>query len=80
MAGGKVRVRRVYDEPEPEDGSRALVDRIWPRGLTKAKATLDEWCRDVAPSDELRKWYSHGPNRFEEFRSRYWLQPKGPAG
>ena len=51
MVGGKVRVSRVYEEPEPADGTRVLVDRIWPRGLTKAKAALDEWCKDIAPSD-----------------------------
>ena len=67
MAGGMVRVRRVYEEPERGDGTRVLVDRIWPRGLTKAKAALDEWCKDVAPSDELRTWYRHDPERFEEF-------------
>ena len=55
MAEGRVQVRRVYEEPEPEDGTRVLVDRIWPRGLTRAKAALNEWCKDVAPSDELRK-------------------------
>jgi uncharacterized protein YeaO (DUF488 family) len=71
MAGGKVRVRRVYEEPERDDGTRVLVDRIWPRGVTKAKAALDEWCKDVAPSAELRKWYSHDPDRFEEFGRRY---------
>jgi uncharacterized protein YeaO (DUF488 family) len=69
MAGGIVRVRRVYEEPEPGDGTRVLVDRIWPRGLTKAKAALDEWCKDVAPSDELRTWYHHDPDRFEESAS-----------
>src|SRR5512133_3848722 len=71
--GGKpdVRVRRVYDEPEPEDGTRVLVDRIWPRGLTKDKARLDQWCKQVAPSTQLRKWYSHDPERFEEFGRRY---------
>ena len=71
--GGKpdVRVRRVYDEPEPEDGTRVLVDRIWPRGLTKDKARLDQWFKQVAPSTELRKWYSHDPERFEEFGRRY---------
>lgn len=74
MAGGRVRVRRVYEEPEPGDGTRVLVDRIWPRGLAKAKAALDEWCKSVAASDELRKWYSHDPDRFEEFR------PPLPAG
>jgi uncharacterized protein YeaO (DUF488 family) len=71
--GGKpdVRVRRVYDEPEPEDGTRVLVDRVWPRGLTKDKARLDLWCKQVAPSTELRKWYRHDPERFEEFGRRY---------
>jgi len=78
MAGGKVRVRRVYEEPEPGDGTRVLVDRIWPRGLTKAKAALDEWCKNVAPSDELRKWYSHDPDRFEEFGRRYQLELQDP--
>jgi uncharacterized protein YeaO (DUF488 family) len=74
MAGGTVQVRRVYEEPERGDGTRVLVDRVWPRGLTKAKAALDEWCKDVAPSTELRKWYSHDPDRFEEFRRRYQLE------
>jgi uncharacterized protein YeaO (DUF488 family) len=67
----KVQVRRVYDEPEDNDGLRVLVDRIWPRGMTKARAALDEWCKDVAPSTELRKWYSHDPAKFEEFTRRY---------
>ena len=67
----KVQVRRVYDAPIRGDGSRVLVDRIWPRGLTKAKAELDEWCKEVAPSTELRKWYSHDPAKFEEFTHRY---------
>src|SRR5512132_3809668 len=78
MAGGTVRVRRVYEEPEPADGTRVLVDRIWPRGLAKAKAALDAWCKDVAPSDELRKWYSHDPDRFEEFGGRYQLEGQDP--
>ena len=67
----EVRVRRVYDEPEDRDGVRVLVDRIWPRGMTKARAALDEWCKDVAPSTELRKWYSHDPAKFEKFTQRY---------
>src|SRR6266581_8741517 len=78
MAEVRVRVRRVYEEPEPGDGTRVLVDRIWPRGLTKAKAALDEWCKNVAPSDELRKWYSHDPDRFEEFGRRYQLELQDP--
>ncbi len=67
----KVQVRRVYDDPAPGDGTRVLVDRIWPRGMTTEKASLDEWCKQVAPSTVLRKWYSHDPERFEEFARRY---------
>jgi uncharacterized protein YeaO (DUF488 family) len=67
----KVQVRRVYEEPEDSDGARVLVDRIWPRGMTKVRAALNEWCKDVAPSTELRKWYSHDPAKFEEFTRRY---------
>jgi len=79
MAGkAKVQVRRVYDEPAPDDGTRVLVDRIWPRGLTKAKAGLDEWYRHIAPSTELRKWYSHDPARFEEFGRRYRTELNEP--
>jgi uncharacterized protein YeaO (DUF488 family) len=78
MAQGRVQVRRVYEEPEPEDGTRVLVDRIWPRGLTRAKAALNEWCKDVAPSGELRRWYGHDPGRFEEFGRRYRLELQGP--
>lgn len=66
-----VRVRRIYDEPTAEDGVRVLVDRRWPRGVSKARADLDEWCRTVAPSDALRKWYGHAPEKFEDFQSRY---------
>jgi uncharacterized protein YeaO (DUF488 family) len=73
-----VQVRRVYEEPTPEDGARVLVDRLWPRGLTKAKAALDEWCKDVAPSDELRRWYGHDPDRFAEFSRRYRRELKDP--
>jgi uncharacterized protein YeaO (DUF488 family) len=70
-AVAEVRIRRVYDEPEDDDGVRVLVDRIWPRGMTKARAALDEWCKDVGPSSELRKWYSHDPAKFEEFTRLY---------
>jgi len=66
-----VQVRRVYDDPADGDGTRVLVDRIWPRGMTKEKAALDEWCKHIAPSTELRKWYSHDPDRFAEFTRRY---------
>ena len=66
----KVSVARVYDPPD-EGGARVLVDRVWPRGLSKDKADLDEWCKDVAPSTELRRWYGHDPQRFSEFARRY---------
>jgi uncharacterized protein YeaO (DUF488 family) len=74
-----VRIKRVYDEPGRSDGYRILVDRLWPRGLSKEKASVDEWLRDIAPSDELRKWFSHDRERWEEFRTRYWreLETKG---
>ena len=74
----EVRVRRVYDEPSPEDGARVLVDRIWPRGLAKERARLDEWAKAVAPSTELRRWYGHEPARFEEFRRRYQAELAEP--
>ena len=73
-----VRVGRVYDPPSATDGVRVLVDRLWPRGLSRAKAGLDEWCKQVAPSTELRKWYSHDPRRFTEFRLRYQRELDGP--
>ncbi|MGR3933114.1 DUF488 domain-containing protein [Streptomyces sp. BRA346] len=66
-----IRVRRVYDTPEPDDGTRVLVDRIWPRGLAKADAHLDEWAKAAAPSTELRRWYGHEPERYAEFARRY---------
>ena len=66
-----VKVRRIYDDPLPADGTRVLVDRLWPRGLTKEKAHLDDWCKGVAPSTELRKWYAHDPRLFAEFSRRY---------
>lgn len=67
----RVRVRRIYDPPEPDDGVRVLVDRLWPRGVAKEKAHVDEWPKAVTPSNELRRWY-HGPQgSYEEFRRRY---------
>jgi len=74
-----VQVRRVYDRRMRGDGSRVLVDRIWPRGMTKEKADLDEWCKQIAPSNELRKWYNHDPGRFEEFTRRYEVELTDPA-
>jgi uncharacterized protein YeaO (DUF488 family) len=74
----EVRTRRVYDDPSPEDGTRVLVDRIWPRGLAKARAGIDEWAKAVAPSTELRRWYGHDPARLEEFRRRYQAELAEP--
>jgi uncharacterized protein YeaO (DUF488 family) len=74
-----IRVRRVYDDPSPDDGARVLVDRIWPRGLRKDAARLDDWAKDVAPSSGLRTWYGHDPARFEEFRRRYAAELAGDA-
>jgi uncharacterized protein YeaO (DUF488 family) len=73
-----VRMRRVYDDPSPADGTRVLVDRIWPRGLAKERAGIDEWAKTVAPSTELRRWYGHDPARFEEFRRRYTAELAEP--
>jgi uncharacterized protein YeaO (DUF488 family) len=70
----EVRLRRVYDDLAPEDGIRVLVDRVWPRGLTKAAVHLDEWTKDIAPSTQLRRWYGHRPERFTEFRRRYLME------
>ncbi|MFC9468891.1 DUF488 domain-containing protein [Streptomyces coelicoflavus] len=67
----RVAYRRIYEDPTPQDGKRVLVDRLWPRGVSKEKADLDEWLRDVAPSADLRRWYHHEPERYEEFRRRY---------
>lgn len=66
-----VRVRRVYEPPEAADGRRVLVDRLWPRGLSKERAHLDDWCKQIAPSTELREWYGHDPDRYSEFARRY---------
>ncbi len=70
-APGDIVIKRVYEEPSEEDGYRLLVDRLWPRGITKERARLDAWNRDVAPSTELRKWFGHAPERFEAFAARY---------
>ncbi len=66
-----VAVKRAYDEPDRGDGARVLVDRLWPRGLRRDEAAVDEWLREVAPSTELRRWYGHDPARFAEFARRY---------
>ena len=76
--GNDVTCRRVYEEAGPEDGTRVLVDRVWPRGVRKDDAPWDEWLRDVAPSTELRRWYRHDPERFDEFRRRYLAELDSP--
>ena len=67
----RIQLKRAYASPSAEDGIRILVDRLWPRGLTKSKAAIDRWLKDVAPSTELRKWFGHDPSRWEEFCRRY---------
>jgi uncharacterized protein YeaO (DUF488 family) len=67
----KIRVKRVYEPPAAEDGTRVLVDRLWPRGISKADAALDLWIKEIAPSAALRKWFGHEPERWAEFKKRY---------
>jgi uncharacterized protein YeaO (DUF488 family) len=73
----RFRIKRVYELPDKHDGRRILVDRLWPRGLTKEKASIDLWLKDIAPSAELRKWFDHDPGRWEEFKERYLDELKG---
>ncbi len=73
-----VAVKRVYEAPSQKDGERILVDRLWPRGLTKSRAALDEWLRDLAPSDELRRWYHARPDQWPNFRKRYLKELSHP--
>ena len=74
----RIQVRRIYDAPKPDDGVRVLVDRLWPRGVSKARAALDEWCKQIAPSTELRTWYHHDPTLFGEFTRRYLDELRDP--
>ncbi len=71
-----MKIRRVYDLPKKDDGYRILVDRVWPRGLTKEKAQIDSWLKDIAPSSDLRKWFSHDPEKWQEFKERYFKELK----
>ena len=71
MARLDIRLKRAYDDADPSDGIRILVERLWPRGVTKAAAQIDHWYKDVAPSPELRKWYAHRLERWDEFQERY---------
>ena len=70
-AGIDIDTKRVYESASADDGYRVLIDRLWPRGVSKADARVDEWARALAPSDELRRWFAHRPERFDEFRRRY---------
>jgi uncharacterized protein YeaO (DUF488 family) len=69
-----VKIKRIYDPSAEDDGFRILVDRLWPRGLSKKKAKLDLWLKDIAPSDELRKWFAHDPQKWTEFKKRYFKE------
>jgi uncharacterized protein YeaO (DUF488 family) len=69
--GKPLKIKRVYDEPSEDDGTRVLVDRLWPRGLTRQRAAVELWLKELAPTDALRKWFGHEPSRWTEFRSRY---------
>jgi uncharacterized protein YeaO (DUF488 family) len=73
----RIQIKRVYDAPTPDDGKRILVDRLWPRGLTKEKAKIEYWAKDISPSNELRKWYGHEPGKWEEFKKRYFAELGG---
>ena len=66
-----IKIKRVYEQPDKDDGVRILVDRLWPRGLTKEKAAVDLWLKEIAPSTELRKWFGHDPEKWTSFRRRY---------
>ena len=66
-----IRIKRIYEEPAPDDGYRVLIDRLWPRGLKKSQVRFDRWLKEVAPSTELRRWFGHDPEKWEEFKARY---------
>ena len=72
-----ITIKRIYDPVSEDDGKRILVDRLWPRGLKKEKAVIDEWLKDIAPSDELRKWFSHDSSKWQEFKNKYKKELKG---
>jgi uncharacterized protein YeaO (DUF488 family) len=71
ISADHVRLKRAYEPPASDDGARILVDRLWPRGIKKTDAAIDEWMKEIAPSTELRKWFGHDPERWQEFRRRY---------
>ena len=67
----KIKIKRIYEDPSNDDGYRILVDRVWPRGVSKKEAKLDAWMKEIAPSEKLRKWFDHDPEKFEEFAQKY---------
>jgi uncharacterized protein YeaO (DUF488 family) len=71
VPASNVKLKRAYEPPATDDGTRILIDRLWPRGITKERAAIDRWMKDISPSTELRKWFGHDPARWEEFRRRY---------
>jgi uncharacterized protein YeaO (DUF488 family) len=71
VPAGRLRIKRIYEPADKADGTRVLVDRVWPRGMTKERAAVDLWLKEIAPSPALRKWFGHDPKRWPEFRSRY---------
>ena len=72
-----IKLKRAYEQPEPSDGTRILVERLWPRGLSKERAHIDEWLKDIAPSPDLRKWYGHDVAKWDQFRERYRAELDG---
>ncbi|MFP3210837.1 MAG: DUF488 family protein [Thermocladium sp.] len=75
-----IKIKRTYDDAQDSDGFRVLVDALWPRGLSKERAKIDYWARNIAPSDELRKWFNHEPNKWDEFKARYWKELDAKQG
>ena len=71
VSAGNVKLKRAYEPPAADDGTRILIDRLWPRGITKERAAIDQWMKGISPSAELRKWFGHAPARWDEFRRRY---------
>ena len=77
ISAKNIKLKRAYEKPAAEDGTRILVDRLWPRGLTKDKAAIDHWFKEIAPSTKLRKWFAHDPDRWNDFRRRYIENSRG---
>lgn len=73
-----IRLKRIYDDPSDDDGQRVLVERLWPRGMTKQRAAVDHWLKNLAPTPELRRWFGHDPEKWLTFRRRYWKQLQQP--